>query len=427
MYTCLTFNAALAMYALLRLLTDSRSLLPIGSQFRDYLRAWRTSGPAETASAGDFSYKFEIPNQTGWRGWISRHRWLPIQSIETDLAWVAFIVFSAATLLTHNTAVLLPAATNIFVVALLFFQSRSKTGAPAAFQAPSFWNWVKAQLGILLLWSPWIFAFITQTRRVYQEFWLPAPTWSGVIQTLGSFLNDFVLGQARQSPILWVLYILALCLGVWHYRKDMARFFFLAALFTVPMLGELIVSIRRPIFYDRTLIWITIPLMLVLAAGITQLRFRSLILIALVVFGTNNLFTAGDNYRFIQKEDWNSAAGYVAYSAEKDDLVLFNAALVQIPCDYYFKPYEIQYSIQVEKHGVPMDLFADGNLKQKMTEADLPGLIDLLRGHKHVWLVYSHDSYTDPLGLIPQTLASQLKLVKERDFYGGKVQLYESP
>jgi hypothetical protein len=52
----------------------------------------------------------------------------------------------------------------------------------------------------------------------------------------------------------WSLYTLMLCLGLWHYRKKISRFLFLAALFVIPFLGELIVSIRRPIFYDRTLI-----------------------------------------------------------------------------------------------------------------------------------------------------------------------------
>ena len=47
MYTLLMFNAAVAIYALVRLLTDSRSVRPIGSQFREYLQAWRTSGPVE--------------------------------------------------------------------------------------------------------------------------------------------------------------------------------------------------------------------------------------------------------------------------------------------------------------------------------------------------------------------------------------------
>jgi mannosyltransferase len=65
--------------------------------------------------------------------------------------------------------------------------------------------------------------------------------------------------------------------------------------------------------------------------------------------------------------------------------------------------------------------------KAKMTESDIPGLISLLHGHDRVWLVYSHDFYTDPLGLIPRTLASQMKLIRTRDFYGGQVQLYENP
>ena len=67
MYTCLTFNAAVAIYALVRLLTDSRIARPIGSQFQEYLHAWRTLGPVEPDTEEDFSYKDETRNQTGWR------------------------------------------------------------------------------------------------------------------------------------------------------------------------------------------------------------------------------------------------------------------------------------------------------------------------------------------------------------------------
>jgi len=187
MYTCLTLNAAVAMYALVRLLTDSRSARPIGSQFRDYVHAWRTLGPVETDSKRDFSYKDETRSQSGWRAWISRHRWSPIQTIETDLAWVAFIVFSAATLLSHSAAVLFPVATNVFVLGLMLFQRLKRAGSQGAWQAPSLWNWVKAQIGIFLLWSPWLFVFIKQVSGVYQEFWLPKPGWDTVRQALASF------------------------------------------------------------------------------------------------------------------------------------------------------------------------------------------------------------------------------------------------
>ncbi len=425
MYALLTFNAAVAIYVLVRLLTDSRSVRPVGSQFRAYLHAWRTSGPVEPDSKGDFSYKDETRNQSGWRAWIFRHRWLPIKTIETDLAWVAFIVFSAATMLSHNTAVFFPLATNIFVLGLMLFQRIKKSEAQPAFQAPSFGNWVKAQVGIFLLWSPWIFSFIKQAGAVYQRFWIPEPTWDIVTQTLRALLNASAPGQISQV-MTWIL-CAVLCFGLVYYRKKLSIFFFLVALFAIPFLGELIVSIRRPIFYDRTLIWITIPLFLVLAAGIVQLRSHFLMIVVLGILATNYLFSTGDYYRFFQKEDWSTAAGYVANFAQKDDLVLFNSNFVEIPFDYYFKAYEKQYSLQVVKQGVPLDLFDSGILEPKMTTSDIPRLTSLLRGHNRVWLVYSHDSYTDPMGLIPQTLASQMKLIRKRDFYGGQVQLYGTP
>jgi mannosyltransferase len=427
MYTLLTFNAAVAIYALVRLLTDSRAVRPIGSQLREYLHAWRTSGPIEPDTKEEFSYKDETRYQSGWRAWIFRHRWSPLHTVETDLAWAAFIVFSAATLLSHNTAVLFPLATNIFVLGLMLFQRLKKSGSPPGFRAPSLGNWVKAQIGIFLLWSPWIFVFVKQASAVYRRFWIPEPTWGAVIRVLKSFLNPSAPLSASQATVIWTLYVLLLCLGLVHFRKRLSFFLFLAALVAVPFLGELIVSIRRPIFYDRTLIWTTIPLFLILAAGIVQLRFRPLMILVLGGLGIICLLSAGDYYRFFQKEDWSTAAGYVANFAEKDDLVLFNSNFVEIPFDYYFKPYEEQYSIQVARHGVPLDLFDSGILEPKMTANDIPGLISLLRGHNRVWLVYSHDSYTDPMGLIPETLASQKKLIRTREFYGGQVQLYETP
>jgi hypothetical protein len=425
MYTLLTFNAAVAIYALVRLLTDSRSAMPIGSQFREYLHTWRTLGAVEPDTEGEFSYKDKTRDRTGWRAWIYRHRWLPIQSIETDLAWVAFIVFSAVTLLSHNTAVLFIVAINIFVFGLMLFQRIKKSGSPPAFQAPSFGNWVKAQIGIFILWSPWIPVFIIQARRVDQEFWIPKPSWDTITQTLRALLNASAPGQISQV-MTWIL-CAVLFLGLVYYRKKLSIFLFLAALYVIPVLGELIVSIRRPIFIDRTLIWITIPLILVLAAGIAQLRFRFLMIVVLGILGTNYLSSDGDIYRFVQKEDWNTAAGYVANFAEKDDLVLFNSNFVVVPFDYYFKAYEKKYFIQVEKQGVPLDLFDNGILEPRMTENDIPRLISLLRGHNRVWLVYSHNDITDPMGLIPQTLASQMKLTRTREFFGGQVQLYETP
>jgi hypothetical protein len=286
---------------------------------------------------------------------------------------------------------------------------------------------VKAQIGILLLWSPWLVVFFKQVSAVYQEFWLPKPNWDSVIQALGFFLDFPTLAQPGQMQIIWILYALVLCLGLVHYRKRMSQFLLLAALFAVPFLGELIVSIRRPIFLDRTLIWTTIPLFLILAAGIAHLRFRFLTIVVVGILATSNLLSAGDYFKFVQKEDWSTAAGYVANFAEKDDLVLFNDTFVQIPFDYYFTTYEELYRIQIEKRGLPVDMLDSGIVEPKMTTDDIPRLMSLMSGRRRVWLVYSHNGYTDPMGLIPQTLAAKMELSRKRDFNGGQVQLYVSP
>lgn len=426
MYTLLIFNASVAILALVRLLTDPRSVRPIGSQFRDYVHAWRTLRQEEPATGG-LNLKDMTRNHKGLRGWIFRHRWSPMQSVETDLAWVAFIFFTALTLYGHNTAVFFVIAINIFIFGLLFFQKASRSNTHLSFMAPSFVNWIKAQVGTFLLWSPWVYFFIKQASAVYQRFWIPDPTGDGVFQFIKSLLYPSTGIPANMARGIWILFLVVLVLGLVNYRKRISQFMFLAALFAIPILGELLVSIWRPIFSGRTLIWISIPLFLLLAAGVAQFKFRILVFFMLGCLVTVNFFSTSDYYRFFQKEDWNTAARTVAGMAEDDDLVLFNSNFVEIPFNYYIETFETHQYLRVEKRGLPLDLIEDGVLEPVMTAEDVSGLISLIEGRERVFLVYSHDSYTDPLGLIPQTLASQMELSRESEFYGGKVQLYVAP
>jgi hypothetical protein len=338
-----------------------------------------------------------------------------------------YIVFSAATLLSHNTAVLFFLAANLFVLGLMLFQRIKKSGTRPGLQAPSFKNWAAAQVVILALWIPWFIPYIKHPGAILQGFSTTALPWNAVLQVLSSFINTSFSAPAIDIGI-WILYGLILCLGlVLYYRKNIAQFLFLLTLFAVPFLVELVVSLWHPFFLEQTLIWTILPLMLVLATGVVQLKFRPLIFLVLGIISTINLFSASDYFRFFQKEDWNTAARDVAGLAEKNDLVLFNTNLGIIPFDYYFEPYKDNYSLQVEEHGIPLDLYESGIPEAKMTSKDLPELVTLLSGHERVWLVYYHEAETDPMGLIPQTLAGKMKLIEEDDFYGGKVQLYGAP
>jgi len=94
---------------------------------------------------------------------------------------------------------------------------------------------------------------------------------------------------------------------------------------------------------------------------------------------------------------------------------------VQLPFHYYFRHYDQDAALR----GLPVDLFDRGVLEPKMTEADLPYLRNLLAEQESVWLVYSHDWYTDPEGIIPRELAQQMRLVERREFVGLQVMRFE--
>jgi hypothetical protein len=114
----------------------------------------------------------------------------------------------------------------------------------------------------------------------------------------------------------------------------------------------------------------------------------------------------------------------VAERVDPGDLILFNATWMQIPFDYYFHRLS---DAPVVEHGAPVDLFDRGVLEPKMAESDLPRLRSLIDGHGRVWLVYSHNWYTDPDGLIPLALEEKLDLQARWELDEVQVWLYAAP
>ncbi len=334
----------------------------------------------------------------------------------TGAVWLGYVIFTAAALLTHNTAVFLPIAANLFFLGLFLTRLRN---TPTRYAIR---NWLSAQTAVFLLWLPWLPAFLTQSMSVYREFWLPAPTWETIIGTVGVFLVDYLpLSLAGACAVGVLIAGLALS-GLIHFRRQPAHIAFLLIIFATPFLGEGLVSLRRPIFYDRTLIWASLPFYLLLAAGIHRLRYwpHVLTIVLIVVLMLTGL-SLREYYVHFEKEQWDDAAAFVAEQVEPDDLILFNATWAQLPFDYYFHRL---YNYPVAEHGAPADLFDQGVLEPKMTASDLPRLRALVRGRERVWLIYSHDWYTDPQGLIPPALEEELDLLDRWDFYGLQAWLY---
>jgi mannosyltransferase len=356
------------------------------------------------------------------------------------------VVFTTATLLTHNTAVFFLLATNLFVLGLLCLRRLIPTHSQTPIPSPR--NWLVAQAGIFLLWLPWLPAFISQSLGVYREFWLPSLTLETVVGTVGVFVSEFLLLPLWGLWLVGIFCAALMMMGVVYFRHRAACAMLLLVVFAVPILGAWLVSLRRPILYDRTLIWASLPLYVLLAAGICNFepqrreghkdktikplrlygeklfaggwRLPCAIAVTLAILALNGL-SLHAYYAHFEKEQWDDAAALVAEQAELGDLILFNATWMQIPFDYYFHQLN---TVPVAEHGVPVDLFDRSVLEPKMAESDLPYLRSLVDDRQRVWLVYSHTWYTDPQGLTPLTLEEAFRLGGRWEFYGLEVRLY---
>ena len=122
-------------------------------------------------------------------------------------------------------------------------------------------------------------------------------------------------------------------------------------------------------------------------------------------------------YFWFQKEGWDRAAAYVAEQVEPKDMIVFNATWVQIPFEYYYERYELD----TELKGLPVDLFDRGELEPRMEEGDVSRIQDLLAGREQVWLVYSHNWYSDPEGIIPRELGQMFGESKQAEFPGIQI------
>ena len=421
--------------------------------------------------------------------------------------WVGLSVAQALVMLTHNTAaVFLPVALNAaMAIIYLLFPSElehkkggsldgatlSEEGEAATRAGPSsesvadpdaFWSrWIRYQGLAILLWLPWAMPFIIQTVGVERGFWLPPPWPKLVLDTFRNFHFAFFPAEFPMRPLwMWGYPVLAFAGLVGIFFKGISRLdrslaqprslaeekhkreggstltswpggggtaILLVCLFALPHIIALVVSMRRPIYAERPLIWTTLPYLLLVAAGIRWLGGSALArltaaarggagrvvaflpivrqgaqwVILLAILTLSGLSLNG-YYFWFPKEAWDEAASYIAEQVEPGDVIVFNATWVQVPFEYYYK----RFDLDTELKGLPVNLFERGELEPAMAESDVLRIQQLIEGREQVWLVYSHNWYSDPSGIVPRELGKLLRERERAEFVGIQVIRFDS-
>lgn len=280
--------------------------------------------------------------------------------------------------------------------------------------------WTAAGIAILVLWLPWLPAFLAQSARIDAEFWISAPT----PQTVLEHVRDLAVAHSWDVALIPVVVttVALAALGAWRLRHRPELLVLLVLLVVGPLIAELLVSLRRPIFSTRTLIWTAVPLFVLVAAGVLQLRRRVLISAVVAAILAVHVGALAGYYRTPGAEDWRGAAAYLQARAQPGDVVLFSAGWTELPFTYY---YERTGGPPVEGYGLPVDAFDRAELEPKMAPSDIPRLDQLTAGKPRVWLVLSHDWYTDPQRLVTGRLGQSMRVTEQQDLAAMRIQLYQ--
>jgi mannosyltransferase len=335
----------------------------------------------------------------------------------SSMPWVVYVAGTAVALWVHYPAVLLPVSASVAVLLAWPYLAR-----PMSF----FRTWIVVHGILIALCAPLAPLYIHQSRGANRPPIAPIDSrifFEGLSPDLTVFSRWLSWFQtARTLEILVAVIVTIFALRTWKYRGPWL------ALWLTPLIGAFLISAAwRPVFYPKVLVWITTPYYALVAVAITDLRIRPVVraaivagLLAVVVLGLAAVYWTQPEY-----EAWKPTAQYVAESARPDDIILFNDSYVQLPFDYYFH----RHRVSVVEQGVPTTFGATAVDEPMMTPTDIPALRRLTSQYRRLWLVYSHDWYTDPHHLILNTLDQSAQLIRTQSFPSQepiKIMLYES-
>jgi len=268
-----------------------------------------------------------------------------------------------------------------------------------------------------------------------------------------SALSSYSLGVVQPAP--W--WTLALFAGLWLaagllWRDRLVRPASLAVLLCwllVPMLGLFLISLSRPLYTARYLIFVLPACLLLLAGGLAALGRRSRVVaglwaVALLALNGRGLWLQATTPL---KADFRAATRYVLSHLAADEVVLFQIPYGRYSFDYYARhlppkapgagqPFSKHpagsyraFLPQVVRPGNELYRWAEGPYTNAgMSAAELDRrMAGIAAGSRAVWLVATEVALWDERGLVQAWLEQHGRLADQARFVQVSVYRYEFP
>lgn len=326
--------------------------------------------------------------------------------------WLAYLALLAAAVLHHVWAVLLIPICAVWLALLWPDYRRSWLPFLLTLAIPA--------LPYFALVGWWQLRLFTTPDFQTGHLFVPLPAMAATLATA------FSQGVAS-SPTVWGiggLTFLLLAGGVLGGRSmagpgspytwlRMRSALLLLAWLLLPPLLLYLISLSKPLYTDRYVIWIGPALLILLAQGVAALAqiWRPLGRIALAVVLVSGLLAGWRQMQTPIKSDFRAAAAYVEARRQPGDLLLFQIPYNRIVYEYYAGPQAAAIDGCYTNSGS-----REAQVDEEMRRAigDAPA----------VWLIASEEEMWDQRRLVRQWLESQGEVTDQQDFARVEVLRY---
>ncbi len=264
---------------------------------------------------------------------------------------------------------------------------------------------------------------------------------------LYSLLTTYSLGVVQRSTVWSVaLFVGALLASALLLKGQRARQAPLAALVSwllIPPLAFFLITLIRPMYTARYLIFVLPAYLMLLAAGVVAVARQSRLLAGflLVAILAANGLGVWLQAREPIKTDFRAATYYLVDRMEPDDLILFQIPYGRYSFDYYRERYPERPSTQssggefraflplVARQGAEPYRWAEGlytNAGMDLAEVQRR-MREITEGDRVVWLVATEVGLWDKRGLVKVWLDDHAHLTSEAQFVRVAVYRYELP
>jgi mannosyltransferase len=351
--------------------------------------------------------------------------------------WLLYVAGTSAALYVHLIAALM-----VPTQAILFFLTDSGTRQAR-------WKPWLASMAVLTL--PYLPLLRWQLPLILRPTSSTGYAFVSLPRMLHSLLANYSLGvlhgQVGWSLVLFVGLMLAAGL-VWQGQRARLRALTqLVCWLLVPVLGFFLITLIRPMYTARYLIFVLPAYLLLLAAGVVAVWRHSRLLasfwlVALLATSGRGLWSQA---RTPVKADFRSATQYVANQMAPDDLLLFQIPYGRHSFDYYLELHRLPSPTPQEPALLPdgggalvfLPLVASGdrapylwgdglytNGGMSLDQADR-GMLRIVSGKRVVWLIATEVSLWDERELVQSWLDDHATLTDEAQFVRVTVRRYE--